>query len=315
METPMSELSAGAKRVMLEARAALEPSESQVESLRTAIAARIGVAGAAGAGHAAATSAGNGASGAVGATGAVPAAAGGAAAGAAPAGIVGWFAAHAVGTGLLVAALGAGAAGTAVYHRAQAPHAVVAVNTPPVAVAPPVAAVIAAPVLPAAPSPEAAPEAPPPQRSSVSLESLPLAPEVIAPAPRVARHGSRGMAPRSVAPSEPASAADPSDTRTQADADAAADKSRESLAEEVQLLRAARADLDRGNTAGALVLLREHQTRFPNGTLREERLALKAQALCASGQRDAARAIANEIARTTPASPHLAGLRACIDGR
>jgi len=89
----------------------------------------------------------------------------------------------------------------------------------------------------------------------------------------------------------------------------------DSLAEEVRMLREARAALDRGDAAEALRLLDAHATRFRRGTLHEERLATRVQALCALGLVDRARLAAQELERVAPRSPHLARVRAsCIAG-
>ena len=87
----------------------------------------------------------------------------------------------------------------------------------------------------------------------------------------------------------------------------------DSLAEEVSMLRGARAALDRGEAAQALRLLDAHETRFHRGTLYEERLAARVLALCALGRIDAARSTAQELAHAAPQSPHLSRVRAsCI---
>jgi hypothetical protein len=89
----------------------------------------------------------------------------------------------------------------------------------------------------------------------------------------------------------------------------------DSLAEEVHMLRDARSALDRGDAAQALRLLDAHEARFRRGTLHEERLATRVQALCALGHADRARAVAQELQRAAPRSPHLARVRAsCIAG-
>ena len=87
----------------------------------------------------------------------------------------------------------------------------------------------------------------------------------------------------------------------------------DSLAEEVRLLRDARSALDRGEPAQALRVLNDHEKRFQRGTLYEERLATRVQALCALGFVDGARSTAQELERVAPRSPHLARVRAsCI---
>ncbi len=87
----------------------------------------------------------------------------------------------------------------------------------------------------------------------------------------------------------------------------------DSLAEEVKMLREARSALDRGDVRRALELVDAHEAQFSRGTLYEERLATRVQALCASGHADAARATAEELLRAAPRSPHLTRVRtSCV---
>jgi len=79
----------------------------------------------------------------------------------------------------------------------------------------------------------------------------------------------------------------------------------EPLAQEVTLLARAVTDLHAGRVVKALKALDEHQRRFPNGLLTEERRAARAQALCALGRRGEAEA---ELAQLAPQS--LAAARA-----
>ena len=68
--------------------------------------------------------------------------------------------------------------------------------------------------------------------------------------------------------------------------------------EELQLLRAAREDVTRGDFARALAVLSEHARRFRNGVLVEEREALRVKSLAGLGRREEAqRAAANFHAR------------------
>jgi hypothetical protein len=78
---------------------------------------------------------------------------------------------------------------------------------------------------------------------------------------------------------------------------------RDPLAREVTLLSRATRALHAGRTAAALKTLDEHQRKFPDGVLTEERRAAKAQALCALGRIAEGRA---ELARLTPHSPSAA---------
>jgi len=67
---------------------------------------------------------------------------------------------------------------------------------------------------------------------------------------------------------------------------------------ELQLLRAARQDVTRGDFAGALTAIAEHTHRFRNGALVEEREALRVKSLAGLGRHeDAQRAAAQFHAR------------------
>lgn len=73
---------------------------------------------------------------------------------------------------------------------------------------------------------------------------------------------------------------------------------RDNLSEEVAILSRAEMELHRGKPENALTLLREHEQRFSNGLLREERIAARVQALCALGRSSDANA------QETLLSPH-----------
>jgi len=75
---------------------------------------------------------------------------------------------------------------------------------------------------------------------------------------------------------------------------------RDRLSREVALLSRATSALHAGDAAAALKALEEHQRKFPNGALREERRAAKALALCALGRFSEGR---SELARLAPHSP------------
>jgi hypothetical protein len=80
----------------------------------------------------------------------------------------------------------------------------------------------------------------------------------------------------------------------------------DALAQEVELLSLATGDLHAGRASDALKLLDEHQRKFPNGILKEERRAARAQALCALGRQGEAQA---ELARLPEQSPSAARAR------
>ena len=83
----------------------------------------------------------------------------------------------------------------------------------------------------------------------------------------------------------------------------------DSVAEEAALLRAAHAALARGDGDGALARLDEHAARFPRGALGEEERAARVFALCASGRKTEARALAASFVAASPRSPLAAQVR------
>lgn len=87
----------------------------------------------------------------------------------------------------------------------------------------------------------------------------------------------------------------------------------DTIKEELQLLRTARAALDRNQPAGALDALDLHRRRFPKGVLRQERITAEVLALCMLGRVEEARTSARQLASIAPSSPHLARLRnSCV---
>lgn len=82
-----------------------------------------------------------------------------------------------------------------------------------------------------------------------------------------------------------------------------------SLERELALLRAARDALARADADAALTALAEHAAEFPAGHLREERLVLRVEALCAAGSRADARREATSFAQAHPNSPHARKLQ------
>jgi hypothetical protein len=113
-----------------------------------------------------------------------------------------------------------------------------------------------------------------------------------------------------------------SDTRTEPEASSpepepAASPSRkptpvDPLVEEIAILSRATSALRAGKPAEGLRLLNDHQRKFPNGRLAEERRAARIQALCALGMRPEAEAELARLAQSSPRSPHLArAQRAC----
>ena len=81
--------------------------------------------------------------------------------------------------------------------------------------------------------------------------------------------------------------------------------SRDALAREVALIRAAHAALERGDNAGALAILQGYEQRFPQGALGDEQLAIRTRALCKLGRFEEARASLRRLTALAPSSPHL----------
>jgi len=77
----------------------------------------------------------------------------------------------------------------------------------------------------------------------------------------------------------------------------------DSLAQEVAILSRAGAELHAGNPQAALAALSEHQRKFPNGVLGQERTAARVQALCALGRMKEARSELSRLTRVSPNSP------------
>lgn len=78
------------------------------------------------------------------------------------------------------------------------------------------------------------------------------------------------------------------------------------LAEEVALLSRATTALHAGRAEEALRVATEHQQKFPGGLLSEERIAVRAQALCMLGRTAEAK---RDLARLSPSSPQGARAR------
>jgi hypothetical protein len=82
---------------------------------------------------------------------------------------------------------------------------------------------------------------------------------------------------------------------------AAPSRPRDKLAEEVALMTRAQAALHGGKPAAALEALSEHERKFGNGLLAEERTAARVQALCALGRTAEASAQSSQL---SPKSLH-----------
>jgi hypothetical protein len=78
------------------------------------------------------------------------------------------------------------------------------------------------------------------------------------------------------------------------------------LADEMKLMRSARAALREGDPARALRVLARHEADYADGQMVEDRDALHVQALCDAGRLEDARTEARAFARAYPGSPHAA---------
>lgn len=78
---------------------------------------------------------------------------------------------------------------------------------------------------------------------------------------------------------------------------------RAALSEEMRLLGAAQRELAAGHGNAALEMLDQHERRFPQGVLSEERRGARVLALCSLGRTREARAEARRFLRTSPESP------------
>ena len=275
----MTDLSPEAEELLRQARSAFSPSEGQLYAVRSALKAQLGAS--LNAPPSAASSAGG--------------------LGARALGAAGWSTGHTVLAAVAIGAIGVGA--LAVWPTTSRPSATGV-----------------APELLAQPQPAAeltAAQAAEHGAASTTPDPWPAAQEPLGFA--VPSEGSPGSLPtasdRSSERSAPPALRGAARARARPEAPPAAVGPTDSLAEEVHMLREARSALDRGDAAHALKLLAAHETRFRRGTLHEERLATRVQALCALGLVDRARAVARELERAAPRSPHLARVRAsCIAG-
>jgi hypothetical protein len=125
--------------------------------------------------------------------------------------------------------------------------------------------------------------------------------QVRAPSPQLALPGGSPPEPEAVAPiATRAIAAEKSAVRRAGGPRSSAGRAGDRLAEEVKLLSRATTQLREGSAVQALKALAEHERKFPNGALREERQAAKVQALCLSGQVDKGRAELARLPQRTP---------------
>jgi hypothetical protein len=134
---------------------------------------------------------------------------------------------------------------------------------------------------------------------------------IIAPAPRASARVAPIAPPRASEPRPPVVAVAP-ETEAPVLAPPAATHPKRNAAHvsattvptnaELQLLRAARQDVTRGDFAGALVVIAEHARSFRNGSLVEEREALRVKALAGLGRHEEAQRAAAAFHRRFPHS-------------
>jgi hypothetical protein len=113
-----------------------------------------------------------------------------------------------------------------------------------------------------------------PTSVAATLSATPLAQHEVPPSVPTPTAAATGVAAVENSNSEPA---DSSPTASR--------HPRDRLAEEVSLLSRAEMALHSGKPGVALDVLNEHERRFGNGLLREERVAARVQALCALGRK------------------------------
>lgn len=89
----------------------------------------------------------------------------------------------------------------------------------------------------------------------------------------------------------------------------------DALSRESALLARAQAALARRSPALAIAALREHELRFQEGQLAEERDAIWISAVAASGDAESARRRAERFRARYPASPLLPSIEAALDGQ
>jgi hypothetical protein len=88
----------------------------------------------------------------------------------------------------------------------------------------------------------------------------------------------------------------------------------DTLADEIQLLEAARAAQKRGDSRRALSLLAEHRWQFPSGQLAEAREVARILTLCAADRMPQARALGQRFLQLHGRSPFAARVRASCAG-
>jgi TolA-binding protein len=138
----------------------------------------------------------------------------------------------------------------------------------------------------------------------VERPAAPAAAPAIAPRAAVAEPASE------VAPARARAAAPVADRRSTPDVPEAPPS--EALLREVRALDAAKASLERGDTAGALDSLDRHAKGFPSAALGPEADVLRVRSLLAAGDRAGAARIARGVIARDPRGPHARVVRGLL---
>jgi outer membrane protein assembly factor BamD (BamD/ComL family) len=85
------------------------------------------------------------------------------------------------------------------------------------------------------------------------------------------------------------------------------------LSEEIAIMRLAQAALAAGDAPTALSKLAEHESKFPQGALAEERLAAQVFALCGSSRTVEGQAKARKFLEQHPSSPLAARVKTACE--
>ncbi len=176
-------------------------------------------------------------------------------------------------------------------------------STNPVAVpASPVAAVSGAP--PAVVAPAHIEVAPPvAQTASVPVEALADAPAAEPSSPkRIARNRDRASADFRALPE-----------RAAVQSSSAGSAGTSSFAEELALVSAARAALEKGDVADGLRAIDAYDARFRSGTFAQEMAVMRIEALASSGERARARELAMRFLEANAKSPYAARVRSLLE--
>jgi type IV secretory pathway VirB10-like protein len=128
----------------------------------------------------------------------------------------------------------------------------------------------------------------PSEPEPTKLEPAPAAVPAPVPVPQVV----------AVEPPEP----EPQPTRASKRRNKRTNAGTSTFGDEFSLIRKAQRELASGHADAALATLREHERRFPKGSMNEDRLALRALALCSAGRRDEGRRAAKRLERRFPRS-------------